>query len=97
MCIVCYPVYDVIKFEFYVCFLIKLFSYLAKTSEQKLKYLMNEKSFQGEKKSIFHQKGPSAARNCLGPESAHLNSFHKKLHLGWLNGFFVDKILAPCT
>ena len=57
MCIVCYPVYDVIKFEFYVCFLIKLFSYLAKNYEQKLKYLMNEKSFQGEKKASFIKKG----------------------------------------
>ena len=47
MCIaiVCYPVCDAIKFEIYPSFLIKPLSYMTKNSEQKLKYLKNEKSF----------------------------------------------------
>ena len=43
--IVCYPVCDVINFEIYLSFLTKPFSYMTKYSEQKFKYLKNEKSF----------------------------------------------------
>ena len=47
MCIiiVCYPVCDVTNFHIYFSFLIKPFSYMTKKSEQKFKYLKNEKSF----------------------------------------------------
>ena len=41
--IVCYPVRDVIKFEIYLSFLIKLFSYMTKNLEQKLKYIKEQK------------------------------------------------------
>ena len=40
-----YPVCDIINFEIYHSFLIEPSSYLIKKSEQKLKYLRNEKSF----------------------------------------------------
>ena len=55
MCIVivCYPVCDVMNFEINRDFPIKPFSYLTKNSEQKLKWLKNERSFQAEIKSIF--------------------------------------------
>ena len=55
MCIVIvfYPVCDVINLEIYLSFLIKPFSYMTKNSEEKLKYLKNEKSFCVEIKSIF--------------------------------------------
>ena len=43
--IVCFPVFDVTNFQSYLSFIIKLFSYMAKKSEQKCKYLENEKSF----------------------------------------------------
>ena len=47
MCIVIvwFPVWDVINFEIYLSFRIKPFSYMNKKSEQKMKYLKNEKSF----------------------------------------------------
>ena len=47
MCIliVCYPVCDVISFEIYLSYPVKLFSYLTKNSEQKLKNLKNGNSF----------------------------------------------------
>ena len=47
MCIVIvwYPVCDAKNFEIYLSFLIKLFSYIHKTSKQKLKYLKKEKCF----------------------------------------------------
>ena len=56
MCIVivCYPVRHVINFETYLSLLIKPFSYMTKKSEQKFRYLKNEKSFSGAKKNIFH-------------------------------------------
>ena len=44
---------DVINFEINLIFLIKLLLYINKKSRQKLKYLENEKSFEGEIKSIF--------------------------------------------
>ena len=50
--IVCYPVCDVIIFEFYLGFLIKPYFYM--TTEQKFENLKNEKSFDSEMKSIFH-------------------------------------------
>ena len=49
-----YQVCDVMNFEIYHGFPIKPFSYVTKNSEQKLKYLKNERSFQVEIKSIFH-------------------------------------------
>ena len=47
MCIViaCYSACDVINFEIYVSFLIKVLFYMIKNWKQKLKYLKNEKSF----------------------------------------------------
>ena len=56
MCIViaCYPVWDVVNFEIYLSFLVKPLSFMTKNSEQKQKYLKNEKYFYGEIKSIFH-------------------------------------------
>ena len=47
MCIiiVCYPVCDVTNVHIYFSDLIKPFSYMTKKSEQKFKYLKNEKSF----------------------------------------------------
>ena len=47
------PHCDVINFEINLIFLFKPFSYMTKKSRQKFKYLDNEKSFQGEVKSIF--------------------------------------------
>ena len=57
MCIaiVCWPGCDVINFKINLIFLIKPFLYMTKKSRQNLKFLKNEKSFQGEIKSIFHQ------------------------------------------
>ena len=43
----CYPVCEVINFEIHLSFPTKPFSYVTKNSEQILKYLKNEKSFQG--------------------------------------------------
>ena len=43
--IICFPVCDVIGFEIKLNFLIKPFFHLIKKSEQKCKYLKNEKSF----------------------------------------------------
>ena len=63
-----------IKFQINVIFLIKPFWYMTKKSRQKLKYLENGKSFQGEIKAFFIIfKGLSVAKNCLRPESAPLN------------------------
>ena len=62
--IVCFPVCDAISFEINLIFLIKPFFYMTKKSRQKFKYLQNEKSFQGEIKSIL------VAENCLRPDSA---------------------------
>ena len=54
-------------------FLIKPFFHTTKKSKQKFKYLKNEKSFQGEIKSIFHHfKGLSTAKNFIRPDSAPL-------------------------
>ena len=51
--------------------LIKSFLYMTKKSREKFNYLENEKSFQGEMKSIFPIfKGFSVAKNCLRPEIA---------------------------
>ena len=52
--IVCFPGCDVIDFDINLIFQIEPFFYKTKTSRQKFKYLKNEKSFQGEIKSIFH-------------------------------------------
>ena len=56
MCIatVCFPGFDIIKFEINLTFLIRLLVKMTKKSRQKFKYLENEKSFQGEIKSIFY-------------------------------------------
>ena len=56
MCIVivCKPGCDVIIFESKVTFLIKPF-FLDQKVKTKMKYLENEKNFQGEIKSIFHR------------------------------------------
>ena len=53
--IVCFQSCDVINFEINPIFLIKPFSYLAKNSRQKCKYVENKKSFKDEIKSIFHR------------------------------------------
>ena len=53
--IVCYPGSDVIEFEINIVFLIESLFLHGKKSLQKLKYLENKKSFEGEIKSIFHQ------------------------------------------
>ena len=79
---ICYPVSNVLKFEIYLSFLIKPISYITKNSEQKLKYL-NKKSFQGERKSIFHhfQKTFSCQKLSQNWECAlnkGLEMFHKK-------------------
>ena len=42
------------NFEINLILLIKLLFYMTRKSKQKLKYLENEKSFQDEIKSIFH-------------------------------------------
>ena len=48
--------FDVINFEINLTFQIRLIFFMAQKSKQKFKYLENEKSFQGEIKSIniFH-------------------------------------------
>ena len=51
--IVCYPVCDVINFEIYLSFLFKPFFYLTKNSEQKLKYLKNDKIVQEPAIEVF--------------------------------------------
>ena len=51
--IVCLPGWDVNNFEVDLTFPTKSFFYMAKTSRQKFKYLENEKSFKGERKSFF--------------------------------------------
>ena len=43
--IVCFPGFDVTKFEINFILLIKPFFYMTKKSRQKFKYLVNEKSF----------------------------------------------------
>ena len=47
MCIaiLSFPIYDVIKFEINLIFLIKPFLYMTKKSRQKFKYHENKKSF----------------------------------------------------
>ena len=51
--IVCFQGCDVINLEINLIFLIKLFFYMTKKSQQKVKYLENEKSFKGEIKNII--------------------------------------------
>ena len=51
--IICFSDCDIINSEINLIFLIKLFFYMTKKSRQKFKYLDNEKSFQGQKESIF--------------------------------------------
>ena len=71
--------------EINLIFLIKPFSFMTRKSWQKLKYLENEKSFEGEITSIFlgFLKGHfSVAKNCLTIEtweceSVSLNCFVK--------------------
>ena len=46
----------VINFEINHISLIKPFFYMIKKSRQKFKYLEKKKSFEGELKSVFHQK-----------------------------------------
>ena len=53
--ITCFPVCDVLNFEINLIFLIKQFSYTAKKSGHKFKYLKKKKSFKYETKSIFHR------------------------------------------
>ena len=55
---------------------------MTQKSRQKLKYLENEKSIQGEIQRFFMIfKGLSYAKNCLGPESVHLTTLLKS-HFG---------------
>ena len=49
----CYPVCEVINFEIHLSFPNNQFSYVTKNSEQILKFLKNEKSFQGEIQKHF--------------------------------------------
>ena len=49
----CSPGCDVTKFGINLIFLIKSFCYMIKKLRQKFKYLLNDKSFWGEIKSIF--------------------------------------------
>ena len=73
--IVCFPGHDVINFESNFIFLIMPFSCMVKKSRQKFKYLENEKSFQGEIKSIFIIfKGLSFEQNFYRHKSAPLNN-----------------------
>ena len=51
--IICFPVFDVINFEIYHNFLIKLFSYVTKKSGQKFKYIEDDKIFNHEIKIFF--------------------------------------------
>ena len=57
MCVVviCFPGCDVINLEINLIFLIKPFFFMNKISRQNFKDLDNEKSFQGEIKSIFNR------------------------------------------
>ena len=48
------PDCDVIKFEINLIFLLKPLLYMNKKPRQKFKYLVNEKRFEGEIKSIFY-------------------------------------------
>ena len=76
MCIaiVCFSSCDAINFEINLIFLIKPGFFMTKKSRQNFKYLKNEKSFQGDVKSISHQfKRLLVAKYCLRPESASLN------------------------
>ena len=67
------------KSEFNPIFLIKPFCYITKKPTQKLRYFENEKSFLGEKKSIFIIfKILSVAKICLRPDSAPLNTWKNK-------------------
>ena len=50
--IVYYPVCDIINFEIYLSFLIKPVYYMAKNSEQKLKYLQNKEFLRWNKKHL---------------------------------------------
>ena len=79
-----------IKFQINVIFLIKPFWYMTKKSRQKLKYLENGKSFQGEIKAFFIIfKGLSVAKNCLRPESAPLNQNVARYIFLWRRGVVV--------
>ena len=53
--VICFPGCDVINLEINLIFLIKPFFFMNKISRQKFKDLDNEKSFQGEIKSIFNR------------------------------------------
>ena len=67
---VCFPGCDFINFEINLIFLIKWFFYMTKKSRQKCRYLENEKSFQGEIKSIVHQfSNGFQLPNILRPEN----------------------------
>ena len=83
MCIkiVCYPGYEVIKFQINLIFFIKPFRYMTKMSKQKLKCLENEKSFWAELKTCFIIfKELKVAKNCLTLESAPLMLLTSKLN-----------------
>ena len=69
--IVCFPGCDVIDFEINLIFQIKPFSYITKTSKQKVKYLENKKRNKKHFFVIF--TGLSIARNCLRHENATIN------------------------
>ena len=51
--IVCFPGWDVIKFEINLSFLIKPFSHMTKKVRTKFKYLKNKDSFEGKIKISF--------------------------------------------
>ena len=73
-------VISAIIFDINLNFLIKPFFFMTKKSRQSFKYLKNEKSFQGDVKSIFHHfKRLLVAKNCLRSESAPLRSGLKNL------------------
>ena len=74
MCIViiCFPVCDIMNFEFFFSFFKKLFSYVTKKSEQKFEYLKN-------KKNLFRWKKKPFSSFCLIPESISLNTKVKKI------------------
>ena len=71
-------------FEINLIFLIKPFFYMTKKSIQKLKYLENEKIFEGEIKSIFHPflKGFQLPKIVFNP------LFHRRLKYILLNKVF---------
>ena len=62
---------------------------MTKNSRQKFKYLENEKSFQGEMKSIcIFFKGLSVAKSCLRPDSVPLKADQQISKKGCLKKYY---------